>query len=186
MPTVNCMNIEIIVPALLMCMTWCCYVLRKRCTQRTVKLVACLLFLVYVLGYLIITIFSRKPVDGLPVNLLPFKTYVGMYQTICYATQIGESVISTIFAKEFAIDGVIQNILLYYPLGYLLPILFPRIKVKHVILVGCLCSIATEISQYIFRMGWCETDDVIHNMIGTGIGVGVWYLQSRGIGVEIS
>ena len=28
-------------------------------------------------------------------------------------------------------------------------------------------------------MGWCETDDVIHNTLGTAIGVWVWHLQSK-------
>ena len=77
------------------------------------------------------------------------------------------------------ITGLILNILLYYPLGYLLPILFPKLKPKHVILIGCLCSIATEATQYLLKMGWCETDDVIHNTLGTAIGVWVWHLQSK-------
>ena len=78
-----------------------------------------------------------------------------------------------------SLDRLILNILLYYPLGYLLPILFPKLKPKHVILIGCLCSIATEATQYILKMGWCETDDVIHNTLGTAIGVWVWHLQSK-------
>ena len=77
------------------------------------------------------------------------------------------------------VAGLILNILLYYPLGYLLPILFPKLKSKHVILIGCLCSIATEATQYLLKMGWCETDDVIHNTLGTAIGVWVWHLQSK-------
>ena len=78
-----------------------------------------------------------------------------------------------------SLDRLILNILLYYPLGYLLPILFPKIKPKHVILIGCLCSIATEAIQYLLKMGWCETDDVIHNTFGTAIGVWVWLWQSK-------
>ena len=54
-----------------------------------------------------------------------------------------------------------------------MPILFPKLKPKHVILIGCLCSIATEASQYLLKMGWCETDDVIHNTLG------VWLWQSK-------
>ena len=77
------------------------------------------------------------------------------------------------------ITGIILNILLYYPLGYLLPILFPKLKTKHVILIGCLCSIATEAIQYLLKMGWCETDDVIHNTLGTAIGVWVFLWRSK-------
>ena len=173
------MNKIIIILIVLGCMTWINYVMQKRCNRRIIELVAYALALLYVSGYLAITIFSRVPIDALPVNLLPLKTYVGMYQTICYAKQIGNSVVSTIFSKEFAINGVVQNILLYYPLGYLLPILFPQLKPKHVILIGCLCSIATEATQYLLKLGWCETDDVIHNTLGTAIGVWIWHLQSK-------
>ena len=80
--------------------------------------------------------------------------------------------------------SIILNILLYYPLGYLLPILFPKLKPKHVILIGCLCSIATEATQYLLKMGWCETDDVIHNTLGTAIGVWVWHLQSKRLNAQ--
>lgn len=55
----------------------------------------------------------------------------------------------------------------------------PPHKPKHVILIGCLCSIATEATQYLLKMGWCETDDVIHNTLGTAIGVWIWHLQSK-------
>ena len=77
------------------------------------------------------------------------------------------------------IVSLILNILLYYPLGSLLPILFPKLKPKYVILIGCLCSIATEAPQYMLKIGWCETDDVIYNTLGTAIGVWVWCLQSK-------
>lgn len=77
------------------------------------------------------------------------------------------------------ITSLILNIFLYYPLGYLLPILFPKLNIWHVILIGCLCSIATEATQYLLKMGWCETVDVIHNTLGTAIGVWVWHLQSK-------
>ena len=84
------------------------------------------------------------------------------------------------------IVSLILNILLYYPLGYLLPILFPKLKPKHVILIGCLCSIATEATQYLLKMGWCETDDVIHNTLGTAIGVWVWLWQSKRLNAQRS
>ena len=35
----------------------------------------------------------------------------------------------------------------------------------YIILIGCLCSIVTEATQYLLKMGWCETDDIIHNTL---------------------
>ena len=46
-------------------------------------------------------------------------------------------------------------------------------------MIGLGASVATEYIQYLLKMGWCETDDVIHNTLGTAIGVWVWYLQSK-------
>ena len=71
-----------------------------------------------------------------------------------------------------------------YPLGCLLPILFPKLKPKHIILIGCLCSIATEATQCLLKMGWCETDDVIHNTLGITIGVWVWLWQSKRLNAQ--
>jgi glycopeptide antibiotics resistance protein len=94
---------------------------------------------------------------------------------------------AALFLKDTSpLVGILLNILLYHPLGYLLPILFPKLKPKHVILIGCLCSIATEATQYILKMGWCETDDVIHNTLGTAIGVWVWLWQSKRLNAQRS
>lgn len=34
-------------------------------------------------------------------------------------------------------------------------------------------------TQYLLRMGWCETDDVIFNTLGTAIGAWVWFWQLK-------
>ena len=57
----------------------------------------------------------------------------------------------------------IQNILLFIPLGFL-------IGGKRGIIAGVLLSIGIELTQYIFRLGYCELDDVLNNTIGAAIG----------------
>ena len=122
--------------------------------------------------------FSRTLDSGRHLELEPFRTYGRLFEEDkIKSTATG---FATLFLSNILpVEGLILNILLYYPLGYLLPILFPKLKPKHIILIGCLCSIATEATQYLFKMGWCETDDVIHNTLGTTIGVCVWLLQSQ-------
>lgn len=144
------------------------------------------IFLVYTSGYLYFTVFSRQMGSGAFVELRPFQVY-----TRLFAEPIDAGNAAIGFAAKFLnntppIVGLILNILLYYPLGYLLPILFPKLKPKHVILIGCLCSIATEAIQYLLKMGWCETDDVIHNTLGTAIGVWVWLWQSKRLNLHRS
>ena len=84
------------------------------------------------------------------------------------------------------IESAILSILLNDPLGCHITILFPKLKPKHVILIGCLCFIATEATQYLLKMGRGETDDVIHNTLGTAIGVWIWHLQLKRLNAQRS
>ena len=132
----------------------------------------------YILGNLYFTLLSRMPDSGQYLELQPFRTYSRLFErTTTEAT--GNDFADLFLSNILPIEGLILNILLYYPLGYLLLILFPKLNPKHVILIGCLCSMATEATQYLLKMGWCETDDVIHNTLGTASGVWVYYAQKK-------
>ncbi len=56
------------------------------------------------------------------------------------------------------------NIFLFVPLGFLL-------GDRKGILIGFLFSITIELVQFIFRLGFCEMDDVLNNTIGMEVGV---------------
>lgn len=60
-------------------------------------------------------------------------------------------------------NNIIQNILLFIPLGFL-------IGGKRGIIAGLLLSIGIELTQYIAVLGYCELDDVLNNTIGAVIG----------------
>ena len=60
-------------------------------------------------------------------------------------------------------NNIIQNILLFIPLGFL-------IGGKRGIIAGVLLSIGIELTQYVFRLGYFELDDVLNNTIGAAIG----------------
>lgn len=128
-------------------------------------------FLVHAAGYLYFTVLSRRVGSGAFIEFRPFQVYTRLFAESIDAGDAAIGFAAKFLNKTPPVVGLILNILLYYPLGYLLPILFPKLKPKHVILIGCLCSIATEATQYLLKMGWCETDDVIHNTLGTAIGV---------------
>lgn len=135
-------------------------------------------FGLYILGNIYFTMLSRTPDSEHYLELMPFRVYGRLFVASTEESNATGFVV-WFLGNTMPIVGLILNILLYYPLGYLLPILFPKLKPKHVILIGCLCSIATEATQYLLKMGWCETDDVIHNTLGTAMGVWVWHLQSK-------
>jgi len=135
--------------------------------------------IIYIVGNIYFTLISRQIGLTSHIELMPFRAYSNLFELKLDSEQAVGSWASVFLHGILPIESIILNILLYYPLGYLLPILFPKLKPKHVILIGCLCSIATEATQYLLKMGWCETDDVIHNTLGTSIGVWVWHLQSK-------
>ena len=137
------------------------------------------MLVIYIMGYLYFAFFSRECGSESRFSLVPFQSYVHLFDKSLDSERFATSFKAIGLESTSPAVGMLLNILLYYPLGYLIPLLFPKLKPKHVILIGCLCSIATEAIQYLLKMGWCETDDVIHNTLGTAIGVWVWHLQSK-------
>ena len=99
----------------------------------------------YVLIMLWITLFSRRPMETRIFRGLFWEVRMGYW------------------------NNMIQNILLFIPLGFL-------IGGKRGIIAGVLLSIGIESIQFIYRLGYCELDDVLNNTIGTVLGVGVWKL----------
>ena len=68
----------------------------------------------------------------------------------------------------------ILNVLLFVPVGFLAGCGFPGMTLKKVLLLGAGLSIFIELLQLIFKKGFCETDDVIHNVVGCLIGYALW------------
>ncbi|MGF7231324.1 VanZ family protein [Arachidicoccus sp.] len=63
------------------------------------------------------------------------------------------------------------NVLLFIPFPFCIKMLFKINNKWHLLLFGCIMSIAIEISQYIFRIGFADINDVITNSIGTLLGL---------------
>ena len=61
-------------------------------------------------------------------------------------------------------EDIVLNILLFIPIGFL-------IGGWKGLLTGFILSVAIEATQYIKCLGYCEMDDILNNVIGTGIGV---------------
>lgn len=72
----------------------------------------------------------------------------------------------------------ILNILLFMPLGYLLPSIFNFFKHKpwFTVIAGFLLSLTTELLQLVTRLGSFDVDDLINNTLGSVIGVILYYL----------
>ncbi len=144
---------------------------KKRFGRRGYMFFLWFVFTIYVLGNLYFTLLSRTPGTETKLTLLPFQSYARMGGAVPAEAEEAAGFAAMFLKGTTALDGIILNILLYVPLRYLLPRLFPKLKAWQVILIGLLSSAATEATQYLFKMGWCETDDVIHNTLGAAIGV---------------
>lgn len=112
----------------------------------------------YVLMLLCSLIFFRMTRSDYKVELVPFWNY--------------DMVFSGGLNASFW--EVILNIVLYMPIGYFLGYLFEKHRVARTIFISVSLSVITEALQYFFHRGLCETNDVIHNTLGTIVGLSLY------------
>ena len=76
-----------------------------------------------------------------------------------------------------------MNAVLFYPDGLLTAALLPKkwpawAKLLLIAVIFCGISVGVEYMQYIWSLGRCEIDDVIHNTLGALVGAAaaeVWF-----------
>ena len=81
---------------------------------------------------------------------------------------------------RLAVINLAGNIVLFIPLGYLLPSLFPKLRrLRRSLLVcaGIICLV--ELCQMVTLLGTCDVDDLILNLLGCAIGYGLHFLTNR-------
>lgn len=128
------------------------YLIRERKGKKTGWMLPAML-LVYAAAYIFI-LFYRVPYRRPRANLIPFWSY---YTVISG----GPRSPSWWLARE-----ILQNILLFIPLGMVLSCAFTRHRIRSPILICITLSVLTEITQYITRTGLAEFDDVFNNTLG--------------------
>ncbi|UPM54054.1 VanZ family protein [Gottfriedia acidiceleris] len=107
---------------------------------------------------------------GYTNNFVPFKVVI---DSIKYGS------------FSIALKQVGGNIVLFMPLGFALPVLYPKITKSKTILVGFIVSLGIEIIQGTmgFFIGYnyrsCDIDDLLLNTFGTVLGVIVFSLFTK-------
>lgn len=130
------------------------------------------LFLAY--GALMLwLLFDRPGYDpGIPyweqaaghLNLIPFRTLR------LYAGLLDSGVRSYIRMSVINLAG---NIIMFIPLGFLLPRVFSRLtSLPRILLTTTVLITAVEIIQLFTLVGSCDIDDLILNVLGSAIGYG--------------
>ena len=129
-------------------------------------------FLAY--GALMLWLLFDRPgyVPGVPyweqtaghLNLIPFRT-LRLFAGLLNSTR-----------PEYVRSAVINlggNIVMFIPLGFLLPQVFCRLtSLPRVLLTTAILITAVEIIQLFTLVGSCDIDDLILNLIGSAIGYG--------------
>ena len=99
------------------------------------------------------TVIYRRGYEGAGYELSPFWSYA--------ATQEGRTELLT---------ENIMNVVAFVPIGLLLGIGIPRLKWWYALLIGFYLSSSIEILQFVFKKGFAEFDDVMHNTFGCILG----------------
>lgn len=100
-------------------------------------------------------VFSREHFDM--ANIVPFKTIL-LY-------------LPKIFDSPIAFYNILANVLMFMPMGLLLPALFKNInKLWKCILVVFLIVFIVEIIQFLTFRGSFDVDDIILNVCGSIVG----------------
>lgn len=133
---------------------------RTRHRKMTVKSLLCVLFLSLSEALILaMTLSGREPGAERHFRLQPFWSYREAF--FHGKTGLGIQIIS--------------NILLFIPLGGMLPLNFRWFdRLRRAVLVCVLLSISIEIIQGVTGMGLCETDDMMGNTLGGALGFGIW------------
>ena len=119
---------------------------------------ALLLLAEWVFMVFAVSVLFREGREGRQLNLVPLSSYF----------DYGEN---SYLMEKTALN--ILNVVMFIPIGMLLGCGFRNFTWRRALAVGAALSVAIELLQLLFRKGLCETDDVIHNVMGCMIGYGV-------------
>ena len=96
------------------------------------------------------------------LNLIPFRTLR------LFADLLNSGVRSHITIAVINLGG---NIIMFIPLGFLLPKVFPKLSsLPRVLLTTAIIITIVEIIQLFTLVGSCDIDDLILNVVGSALG----------------
>lgn len=103
----------------------------------------------------VMTLYGRTAEPGRGVSFRPLASYIEAFQP----------------GNIELLLQVIMNILMFVPLGMLLPLNFNCFKKnKYVILTALVISVEIESAQGVLQIGMFEVDDILGNVLGAEIG----------------
>lgn len=141
-----------------------------------------LLFLAYVLLFAWLVFFSRTSSSGYSVHVAPLEDLKNAFSTPTGFTGWFKTLFTEGVSTAFSQISIVRpadlaqfylNMMLFVPMGYLLPYVFPwfraRVRIRPV-LFCLLISLLVENLQLITRRGLYDFDDIISNTLGGLLG----------------
>ena len=116
-----------------------------------------LLLIEYVLLIYCSTVFFRNTGE-LQYDFMPFWSYRDYFK----------GVDRSLLAEN------IMNVVVFVPVGLLAGAAFRSMSWKKVMVIGLCLSVGIEVMQFVFRKGFSEVDDVMHNTVGCLMGYGIY------------
>ena len=135
-----------------------------------------LLLPAYLLLNLYFTLLMREPGEDYPIILTPLRSYFAVLgwdvQSFPVVGQLLQGSWEEPIAFAFeSLIGIVQNLILFMPFGFLLCGATDQPRTSRILLLGFLLSLSIELCQLLFRLGWFEIDDILHNVLGTYLGI---------------
>lgn len=109
----------------------------------------------------------------LHMNLHPFRT-IRLYLKLLQSG--GPNLV------RIALANLLGNVVLFLPMGFLLPLLLPGLRRWYrVLLTAAGIIAAVELLQMVLLVGTCDVDDLLLNLLGAAAGYGLFaYGNSAG------
>ena len=135
------------------------------------------LLVVYIASVLIITLGSRRADVVTHIGYDPFIVYERTIRSVKQGWQTGgwQEALRHLSWQKGQLASLGLNVLLFVPLGYLVPSITAQIdRWWKVLLLGFLFSLLIETMQLITKLGWFDASDLLHNTLGALIGYGLY------------
>ena len=143
-------------------------IIQRKCDEQKSQHFVIGMTVVYAIGLLWVTLISRHPSSEAVLVLQP-------------------RALQRLFQIDFRPDGGLAsvkigaiyqqtwlNIVLFVPMGYLLPFRLRQPKLWNVLAIGAAISLLIETVQLLTHLGWFDVDDIFLNTLGALIGYGLY------------
>jgi glycopeptide antibiotics resistance protein len=135
-----------------------------------------LIFVAYLSGLAAVTLVPNRPSREVAESALAIQLRPNPAALTCSSARMREG--ST--AQGFCRHNATGNLLLFIPLGFLIPLVWERLRFAQGLLIALGVSIGIELLQYLSRtfgsMRTADVNDVILNVVGAGLGLVVGML----------